>query len=416
MAPLTNNPILWADPPKTWPAPPEWMSFYRLREAERCPRRAALKSAGYPDLWRGHGYPPRLRFATVGGQVVHSSVRTLGAKLAQAGCRSALDPPAVGLLKELGGLSRVLTQSVDLVYREQSDNPRATAFRRTLFDAVRDHVPQFREQVQVILSRLEFEASPSTRAKLIQPTQSSSRGLFGSNCEVELRVPALHWVGIADYIGLSENGCEIIDFKSGSAEEDYALQIRLYALLWARDRRLNPEGRLANRLTLSYKTGAVNVPPPSETELDELEQQMNHRSEMVRTSLAARVPEARPSRENCRFCDVRHLCSDYWNPETQRQLADEESARANYTDIEVTIVSQQAMKCWKTFVTSSRTFAPQTPILLRTSVFDDSLDEALLSNAKAQVRVLDAHLVHRPSEGSPSLVTISESSEAFLVR
>ncbi|HEX4076774.1 MAG TPA: PD-(D/E)XK nuclease family protein, partial [Candidatus Acidoferrales bacterium] len=188
-------------------------------------------------------------------------------------------------------------------------------------------------------------------------------------------------MGIADYIGLSENSCEIIDFKSGSAEEDYALQIRLYALLWARDRRLNPEGRLANRLTLSYRTGAVDVPPPSKTELDELEQEMNHRSDMVRTSLAARVPEARPSRENCRFCDVRHLCSDYWNPETQRLFADEESDRANYTDVEVTIVSQQAMKCWKAFVTSSRTFAPQTPILLRTSVFDDSLDEVLLSNA-----------------------------------
>ena len=44
-------------PPDTWPEPPREMSVSSLRAIESCPRRWALSTASYPNLWRGIGYP-----------------------------------------------------------------------------------------------------------------------------------------------------------------------------------------------------------------------------------------------------------------------------------------------------------------------------------------------------------------------
>lgn len=410
------TPIVWAEEPNTWPAAPEWMSFYRLRETEACPRRVALKSAMYPRLWNRPGYPPKLRLPALFGQVVHLALRTLGAKLAQAGCSSASEIGAVTLLKNLGGLSQVINKCVDGVFAEQAENPRGGASRKALFENLKARLPQLREQVQIKLSHLQFgKVAPvalSHRKQGALPSQT----LDGSHSEVELRAPSLRWIGIADYVALFGNYCEIVDFKSGNPEQEHKLQILIYALLWARDQNLNPDARIANKLTLSYETGTIDVPAPSKTELRELEENIQTRTELARNALGTLPPDARPSLDNCRFCDVRHLCSAYWKPQTQQQFAQHELPSSDYVDLEMRIVSQQAMKSWKGIVTSSQILQPGTHILLRTSVFDNSLDEVLLSAMSHQVRILDGRLCNPSSDGSPAIITLSERSEAFLLK
>src|ERR1700722_20128394 len=135
MAHGNMSPIIWANEPAEWPTVPEWMSFYRLLEIERCPRRTALKAANYPDLWEHHGYPPKLRFSTLLGQIVHSSVTTIGTNLADNGCLSALDDRAVSLLTQWGGLSQLIQNSIETVLNEQSQNPRGITVRRALREA-----------------------------------------------------------------------------------------------------------------------------------------------------------------------------------------------------------------------------------------------------------------------------------------
>jgi PD-(D/E)XK nuclease superfamily len=407
--------IVWAQEPSKWPDAPEWMSFYRLRESETCPRRAALKSGAYPDIWNRLGYPPKPRLPALIGQVVHSSLRTLGAKFAKAGCSSASEPGAAALLKTLGGLSQIIRKSLDIVLAEQLQNPRGLASRKRLFEVLEAHMPQAREQVQLKLSHLQF--AKSVVAATGNQDDIPSRALHRSHSEVELRAPVLRWVGVADYIALFEDYCEIVDFKSGEPDEEHKLQILIYALLWARDQKLNPDRRIANRLTLLYENRTVDVPAPSENELHDLEGQIQTRTQLARSGFSALPPEARPSPNNCRFCDVRHLCSEYWKPQTQQQLAEHESSPSDYADIEARIISQQGMKCWKAIAVSSKALLHGTPILLRTSVFDNSLDEVLLSEAgQHHVRILDGRLANRPSDGSPTLVTISEGSEGFLVK
>ena len=92
--------------PKTWPAPPNEMSVSSLGEIESCPRRWALASADYPQLWDHPGYPPRLYAASLTGSVVHLALKTVTQALARAGCRLLADADAVQVMRGLGGYTK----------------------------------------------------------------------------------------------------------------------------------------------------------------------------------------------------------------------------------------------------------------------------------------------------------------------
>lgn len=411
----TIRPIVWADEPTEWPTVPEWMSFHRLSEIERCPRRAALRTANYPDLWERHGYPPKLRLSNLLGQIVHSSVRTIGTDLANNGCLSASDGRAVSLLIQWGGLTQLIHRSFEVKLTEQSENPRGIGVRRALREALERRIPMMREQVQIMLSQLQLAPSVSAAREKAQTTAVDSRGLR-THSELELRSPSLRWLGIVDYVTVGEDHCEIIDFKTGEPDEEHKLQIRIYALLWASDQRFNPAHVLADKLTLSYPNQSIDVPAPSDRELQKLTETLAERTAAARSVMQAWPPRAKPSPENCAFCDVRHLCSTYWTPEAQRQLSKPSSDATEYCDLQLRITGRQAMKSWKGIVSSSSTLPIDAPVILRTSVFDNSIDEILLSNPGNEIRLLDARLNTTPTDGSPAILSASERTEGFLLR
>ena len=143
----------------------------------------------------------------------------------------------------------------------------------------------------------------------------------GSYAEVTLRDPELGWFGIADLISLSEEHCEIRDFKTGQPSDDHAFQLRVYALLWWRDPERNPTRRRATKLVLTYGNKDVSVSVPEKPELESLARELATRGRAARASASVTPPEARPGPEKCRYCSVRHLCEAYWRPSTQRLLS-----------------------------------------------------------------------------------------------
>lgn len=88
----------------------------------------------------------------------------------------------------------------------------------------------------------------------------------------------------------------------------------IYALLWARDKHRNPTGRLVDQLVLRYPDNTLSVSTPNSKELVELGKKLQQKSSEVCDQFRAKPPVANVSSENCRFCDVRHLCSEYWKP------------------------------------------------------------------------------------------------------
>lgn len=400
---------LWTQTrPQVWPEPPDEMSVSTLLELEACPRRWALASADYPGLWSGRGYPPRIHVASLVGSVVHLVLEAITTELARAGCPTIKDPMAVEIMRRLGGYTKVVHDCIDRVVERLEQNPRASRIAETLARSLRAQAPEMRTQVQVLVGRMHL---PVVGAR-VRGVGAKQRGQLatGVHPEVSLRVKAMGWKGTADLLVLSEEACEIVDFKTGEERPHHRFQVQVYALLWNRDAELNPERRLATSLTLAYKQGNIEVEALSVSQLDDLERQLIGRREAARKAAKASLPEARPTLSNCGQCDVRQLCQEYWSAQVQQALASETTtADKSFADVEITILGRHGPSSWDAEVAVSRSIAKGRRILLRTNQMEFG------AGPGDRVRILGAHV----SEGEgdeivPALVTMGTMSEAYV--
>lgn len=115
--------------------------------------------------------------------------------------------------------------------------------------------------------------------------------------EVEVRAKSIGWKGKVDLLVLSDDACEIIDFKTGADDETHKFQVRAYAVMWRLDNELNPSERIVDRLVLTYENQDVDVPPPSAAEIEDLSRELVNYRNAVETALCTRPPPAYPRTE-----------------------------------------------------------------------------------------------------------------------
>jgi len=405
MAPAQLTPWTTAGPAK-WPALPEEMTVSTLMQIETCPRRWALASAEYPELWNGRGYPPRVTLGALAGIVVHLVVETVTRELVRASCQTAHDSTAVQVMKTLGGYSCVVQGCIDRVIARCAENPRAARFLEHAALSLRAQVPDFRARAQALLGRVRLSSFGGTVGTRVARARAPlPNGVFP---EIELRAEQIGWKGRADLLVLSEETSEIIDFKTGKEDEAHRFQITVYALLWSRDSELNPNQRLVDTLTLAYSSRDVRVAAPSTTQLNALERDLVARRAAARLAASTRPPEARPTVENCRFCEVRQLCDAYWDPaigSTPRDSWDE----PGLVDLEITIVERHGAASWDGIVSDARYRSRGRRIVVRTP--NGSLD----SNRGDRLRLLDVFLLPPDNPAAPLVLTMNAASEAFRV-
>lgn len=394
--------------PDSWPSAPIRMSYSTLRGIEACPRRWGLGRSEYTGSMGMSGYPRRLRIGSLAGEVAHLTLRRAAEALHRAGCISPEDPSVVSALRDLGGLSAVLESCAEDVIGRLAANPRA-AHRITQFqvDLVR-RLPELRQVVQGTLQRMfgvtVSPASADQPSPLAEGAKRSALGL-GFHAEVELAPAGLDWVGVADAIKVGPQTCEIIDYKTGEEDPGHSEQLRIYALLWARDGKINPEARLATDLTVAYPGTARIVPAPSGSELDELETELRRRADSARAALQHQPPAAEVSAANCRFCDVKQLCGEYWTPEGQESISDD--AALSPRCLQVEILEPLGVRAWRVAVDVDPLLEPGTLALL-------VAQEAMSWERGARVRLLDVHL-EEPAEDRLHVIHLGPSAEAYLV-
>jgi hypothetical protein len=204
---------------------------------------------------------------------------------------------------------------------------------------------------------------------------------------------------------LSPDRCDITDFKTGEPADEHRFQVRTYALLWSRDKELNPTGRPAARLLLAYPSGDVFVPAPTDDELNALELELNARGAAARHAVSIHPPEARPDAERCRYCGVRQLCDTYWLADTQRALASQGGERS-FGDIEATIVSRHGPASWDIEIPGLEGGPQPTRGLLRTNV-------EVEFRAGDHLRILDAAFSGGGEERSATVITLGVLSEVY---
>lgn len=387
------------------------MSVSALGEIEACPRRWALTSADYPDLWDRRGYPPRLFIASLTGSVVHLALETVTKALVRGGCTSVEDAGAVLVMRGLGGYTKLINDCVQRILNRFADNPRAAPILEVALRSLRSRIPEMRAEAQSLLGRVKLHGGVAPLGAAIS-TKDSRRTPLGPGTypELELHAPCIGWRGTADLLTISDSTCEIVDFKTGAPGEAHQFQVRVYALLWSRDSELNPTARAIDRLTLSYRAGDVRVDPPNPTDLDALERELLDRRQAALKALRANPPEARPGVENCRYCAVRHLCEEYWQPATARALGAADSNRAPFMDLQVSIVARHGPSSWNGVVEVSQSVAAGKQIVLRTAAPEVGF------GIGDRIRVLNVHVSTGPDdESQPTVATLTATSEGFLI-
>ena len=399
--------------PMEWPTPPEYISFSTLSELEACPRRWALRSASYPQVWCHQGYPLPLHPAALEGTVMHLAIEKITRALSDRGCPSMRDPMAVKILMELGGITAVLGESIELTLQGYIDNPRATPVLDRARKHLTGHTADMRSRIQGFLSRVHLQPRPNS--KLPGDSAKDRRTLrgrlpMGAHSEVKLEVGEMGWRGVVDLLTIAETTCEIRDFKTGVPKEHHELQLRIYALLWWLDRARNPTGRLVDRIVISYDSGDVNLPSPGVNELKELRSELCTRRTAVIDALNIFPPEARPNPTNCRYCSVRHLCDAYW-----REPFPAEAQESRFGDLQLELTERHGPMSWDGVVEYCPRLVNGSQILLRTVDLPFDLYPGLT------LRVLNVHLSPPDEdsvEASPmiALASMGAASEAFVIK
>lgn len=327
------------------PSPALW-SFSALNEAETCNRRFALTRAHYPDLWAGRGYPATPSLSSLSGSIVHNALEAAVKAMTEAGVPSPQSAEANKVLRDCGGLTEVVGSALRSELELMQVHPRLSVGRRKQIEReLRSRVPAFRRRVQSYLSMLEFVPQQQAQVGIRGSSRGSGRRPLtdGSHAEVALSAEELGLRGRVDLLTIQDDDIHIVDYKTGRANENHIEQLRLYALLWSRDDRVNPLGRIATRITASYGDGEVTDHAPSADELLEIEAHTLARVGAAERDLAKFPPKAMPDVEVCRFCTVRQLCEVYWGAEGMRVSP---GSAGDWFDIEGVIGARNGTRSW----------------------------------------------------------------------
>jgi PD-(D/E)XK nuclease superfamily len=403
---IKQREVLFATPPFQWAPVPDWCSFWWLIEVETCPRRVALRSANYPDVWNKTGYPPKPQVAAIVGQIVHATVGTIVTTLRSRGAASVREPDAISILRELGGFSKIISRVVTEVLDRIADNPRLHSTDRLQSEILR-RLPHIREKVQALLSRAVWPSD--TIGQMETPSDLRQALAVGPHFEILLKSSILKWRGVADLIDIRPSQVSIVDFKTGEPSPHHAEQIRTYSLLWARDCDANPLGARATDLVLSYPTGNVAISAPNEAELRTLESDLLARTASAKTAMRAAQPPAQIALEHCSQCDVKHLCTDYWIPGSRKVLALE--SRAEFDDVELLVEERLSEQSWRCKCLLATHVPINSSVLLRIGHDNATLAAGLETNST--FRVVGALVSH--VEQASLIISIVGNSELFRV-
>jgi hypothetical protein len=394
-----------------WSPPPNTLSHSSLQEMEACPRRWMLKRSRYPDLWEKKGYPELPQVASLVGEIVHGTLELVVKALIEGGCHSPNSAEAVSVLRSLGGYSALISDAIDRIRIQIEDNPRAQDQCSAIIRALQARIPEMRQRTQASLARSRFVPG-SAGSGHISSDHGHSEGQLpqGSYPEVELNANSIGWTGRVDLLTLTDNTCQIVDYKTGTAHDEHVEQLNIYALLWLLDTSFNQSQRLATELVLSYPDHDVTLVAPETDDLQQLRQDLELRSQTALVELHSRPPTARPSTENCAWCSVRHLCGEYW-----QLLADggsgaiSQSIEQRFGDFEIVILERNGTKSWTCDARAGLVLNPDERLIIFPRGQHEEFEPGL------ELRLLNARLIRDPDERLATL-TLGTMSELFRLR
>lgn len=381
-----------------------------MSEIESCPRRWAFRNAHYPDIWDGRGFPERPSLPALRGRVVHKSLELIVRALVDARCRSLEDLTTIDVLRDLGGFTKVIQTSIKRELDRYRDNPRATPILGHLNGQLHAIRAELRTDTQTLLAQSGFQGNDRA---VERTSRGETKGRFplvhGVYSEVDLVDESNAWTGVADMMVISEECCEIRDYKSGQPKDTDHLQLQIYAWIWSQDHVRNPDKRLADKLTLVYLSGPVDVPVPNTDELELMSKQLSDRAAKIAVDLSADPPPIRPNEQVCKYCQVRQLCQGYWD---SLENFGEATIGSRLVDVQLTIEGRRGPNTWDVQIHSGPAGVRRGSAILADPKgafeFNDVASMRMLTASYAEPELDDL-------DPDTPVVTVGRYSEVFLV-
>ena len=396
--------------PIKWPSPPSRLSFSVFRSIEACPLRWGLTNAQYQADWCKNGkYPPKPSFAAICGSVVHRVIEILIRECAAKGERD-LTAGIVDVLREFGGLSVLVKDTLDEILAGLDSNPRAVTLVRAFQQETVALPSNISARIQLTLNGLAMRSIPLRERSVPAPThdQSKSTGALAKGLYSEIRLDSgQKWMGKVDLLLIDENEVRIEEIKSGKPKPEDKEQIKVYAWLWWSDMERNPNRVPASQLAIQYPDQTINIDAPSASDLNEFGASLQERGSKQLSAIERGVFAANPGRDTCCYCQVRQLCDRYWT-----ELAPTERFDAHAVDLEASVISIVSPRTWKLRIAKGHPFESGEEILLKGDL------PAGRDWTHSEVRIIDAFLVQpkQGHSGQSRLARMGSQSEIFVVR
>lgn len=299
-----QEPTAWADSPSTW-------SSTSIDDVDMCPRRWQLLRSRWGEFDR---FPVRAHPAAIEGQIVHEALDRLTRACGQRGTPALGSAEFVAALTDadfFSGFARAVAEWQERLSSHPRPGP-AFRMRASGEELANRAVRMFREQYNPggQLTPLAAERATDTPADL-KVLLKQKRALS----EVRLTHPDLPFIGVLDRVQHTDEGVEVVDFKTGKANDKHQKQLLRYAVLWWRE-----TGAAPVRVSAQYLNGIQSWPVTKGT-LEEVEADLEKTIPRLNEALRGHPAPARPG-VDCRTCAVRARCAVGWATGEQAALAD----------------------------------------------------------------------------------------------
>ncbi len=376
-----------------------------------------LKSSTYSEIWTKPGYPEKPTSSSLEGSVIHKALEVITNTFVTHNCSNQSSPEAPGIMKTLGGISSVLTKCVQSSLAELNSNPRAIIHIEHLGNTCLRNLPNLRFKTQTMLSRVNL----AKRQSIKNPIKRIGTGAHahpqklknGSYTEFKILIEELKFIGIIDILTITEDSCEIRDFKTGEMNDKHISQVKIYALLWYLDSLHNPNHRRIDKITLSYKQGDVSVPAPNVIELNQLKVDLIERLKTAKKNIIVSKPQSYPSHDNCSFCQVRQLCNHYWQF-LESNTIENLHETSQYMDLQLKLLRTQGRSSWNAEIESSSALKSKTQIVFKCRIppFDLYSGQTL---RVLNIPVGDIQAEYEGESNDTTMATYSKNTEVFLI-
>lgn len=269
--------------------------------------------------------------------------------LVASGCKATSDPSAVTALRQLGGYTEVLKTASEQVLSGLENNPRASPRMVHYRRHFSQRLPEMRRQTQALVARVDLASTAvggagraeAGRSGIAEDAVAPSALSDGIHSELQVSSKHLGFSGRMDMVKIAGRQVQITDFKTGAPTPHHMDQLRTYEILWEfRDHAETSELHVTH-LSVAYADKEVAVDALPADALAPAADELLARVGFAAEGVAMRPPEARPSEENCRYCQVRHLCDPYWTWQHTRPIG------SGLTDVAIEILASNGPKSWR---------------------------------------------------------------------